>query len=57
MKILIVEDDRILSDTIKQCICKKFDTAQAYDGYEGYSMAKENRGNQYRCFFDLRRGV
>jgi len=42
MKILIVEDDRILSDTIKQCICKKFDTAQAYDGYEGYSMAKEN---------------
>ena len=42
MKILIVEDDKILSDTIKQCICKKFDTEQAYDGYEAYMMAKEN---------------
>lgn len=42
MKVLIVEDDKILSDTIKQCICKKFDTEQAYDGYEGYMMAKEN---------------
>ena len=42
MKALIVEDDKILSDTIKQCICKKFDTEQAYDGYEAYMMAKEN---------------
>ncbi len=42
MKILIVEDERTLSDTIKQCICKKFDTEQAYDGYEAYLMAKEN---------------
>lgn len=42
MKILIVEDERTLSDTIKQCICKKFDTEQAYDGYEAYMMAKEN---------------
>lgn len=42
MKILIVEDDKILSDTIKQCICKKFQTEQAFDGYEGYSYAKEN---------------
>lgn len=42
MKILIVEDERTLSDTIKQCICKKFDTEQAYDGYEAYIMAKEN---------------
>ena len=39
---LIVEDVRTLSDTIKQCICKKFDTEQAYDGYEAYMMAKEN---------------
>ena len=39
---LIVEDERTLSDTIKQCICKKFDTEQAYDGYEAYMMAKEN---------------
>ena len=42
MKVLIVEDERTLSDTIKQCICKKFDTEQAYDGYETYMMAKEN---------------
>ena len=42
MKVLIVEDDRILSDTIKQCICTKFDTEQAYDGYEAYMLAKEN---------------
>ena len=42
MKVLIVEDERTLLDTIKQCICKKFDTEQAYDGYEAYMMAKEN---------------
>lgn len=42
MKILIVEDDKILSDTIKQCIQNKFDTEQAYDGYEAYMLAKEN---------------
>ena len=42
MKVLIVEDERTLSDAIKQCICKKFDTEQAYDGYEAYMMAKEN---------------
>ena len=42
MKVLIVEDDKILSDTIKQCICSKFDTEQAYDGYEAYMLAKEN---------------
>ena len=34
MKLLIVEDDKILSDTIKQCIQNKFDTEQAYDGNE-----------------------
>ena len=42
MKLLIVEDDKILSDTIKQCIQNKFDTEQAYDGYEGYMLAKAN---------------
>lgn len=42
MKILIVEDDKILSDTIKQCICKLYDTEQAFDGYDGYMMANEN---------------
>ena len=42
MKILIVEDDRILSDTIKQCIEKEYQTEQTYDGYEGYILAKGN---------------
>ena len=42
MKALIVEDDKILSDTIKQCIENKFNVEQAYDGYEGYIYAKEN---------------
>lgn len=42
MKILIVEDDRILSDTIKQCIEKEYQIEQAYDGYEGYILAKGN---------------
>lgn len=41
MKILIVEDEKNLSEIIKQCICKRFDTEQAYDGYEAYMMAKQ----------------
>lgn len=40
MKILIIEDDRILSDTVKECIDKKFNVEQAFDGYEGYMLAK-----------------
>ena len=42
MKVLIVEDDKILSDTIKKCIEKKYSVEQAFDGYEGYMFAKEN---------------
>lgn len=42
MKVLIVEDDEILSDTIKQCIDKYYSVEQAYDGYEGYMFAKAN---------------
>ncbi len=42
MKALIVEDDKILSDTIKQCIEKNYNVEQAYDGYEGYMFAKGN---------------
>lgn len=42
MKVLIVEDDKILSDTIKQCIEKNYSVEQAYDGYEGYMFAKGN---------------
>lgn len=41
MKILIIEDDKILSDTIKQCVCKKYGVDQEYDGYSGYMMAKK----------------
>lgn len=41
MKVLVIEDDKILSDTIKQCICKIYDVDQEYDGYSGYMMAKE----------------
>ena len=40
MKILVIEDDRILSDTVKECIDKKFNVEQAFDGYEGYMLAK-----------------
>lgn len=41
MKVLVIEDDKILSDTIKQCIYKIYDVNQEYDGYSGYMMAKE----------------
>lgn len=41
MKVLVIEDDKILSDTIKQCIYKIYDVYQEYDGYSGYMMAKE----------------
>ena len=41
MKVLIIEDDKILSDTIKQCIEKIYDVSQEFDGYSGYMMAKE----------------
>ena len=41
MKILIIEDDKILSDTIKQCIGRLYDVDQEYDGYSGYVVAKE----------------
>lgn len=41
MKILIIEDDEILSNTIKQCIEKQYDVEQAYDGEEGIAFALE----------------
>ena len=42
MKVLIIEDEKVLSDTISQCIFKEFQTEQSYDGYEGYTYAKGN---------------
>ena len=43
MKVLIVEDDKILSKTIEQCICNKYDTDRAFDGAEGLIYARQNR--------------
>lgn len=42
MKVLVVEDDRILSNTICQCIKGSFSVEQAFDGYEGYMLGKQN---------------
>lgn len=42
MKVLIVEDDKILSDTIKQCVVKNFEVEQAYDGQEGILYAEQD---------------
>lgn len=41
MKILIVEDDRVLAKTIEQCIAPKYDSDIAYDGEEGIMYAKQ----------------
>ncbi|MCI8308871.1 MAG: response regulator transcription factor [Clostridia bacterium] len=42
MRVLIIEDDKILSKTIEQCICSKYDIDRAYDGEEGIMYAKQN---------------
>ncbi|MBQ9297849.1 MAG: response regulator transcription factor [Clostridia bacterium] len=42
MKVLIVEDDKILSKTIMQCIEKDFSVEQAFDGEEGVLYAKQD---------------
>lgn len=41
MKILIVEDDKILANTIEQCIKNKYDVDKAFDGEEGFLFAKQ----------------
>lgn len=41
MKILIIEDDKILSKTIQQCVRNNYDTDCAYDGQEGILYAKQ----------------
>ena len=41
MRILIVEDDKILAKTIEQCLGEKYDIDHAYDGEEGLKLAKE----------------
>lgn len=42
MKILIIEDDKILSDTIKQCIQKQYEVEQAFDGAEGIIYGEQD---------------
>ena len=41
MRVLIIEDDKILSKTIEQCLCDKYDTDRAFDGEEGISYAEQ----------------
>lgn len=41
MKILIVEDDKILARTIEQCLSTNYDIDKAYDGEEGIMYAKQ----------------
>lgn len=42
MRILLIEDDKILSDTIKQCLCFKYKIEQEYSGESGYLLARRN---------------
>lgn len=42
MKILLIEDDRILSDTIKQCLNFQYEIEQEYSGECGYLLARRN---------------
>lgn len=42
MKLLIIEDDRHLSDTVKETTKEMFETDQAFDGEEGLFFAERN---------------
>lgn len=42
MKLLIVEDDRYLSGTIRETTQDMFETAQAFNGEEGLYLAEQN---------------
>lgn len=42
MRILLVEDDEILSDTIKNFLVKKYDVEQEYSGEDAYLIARSN---------------
>lgn len=42
MKLLIIEDDKHLSETIRETVCELFETEQAYDGEEGLFLAEQN---------------
>jgi two-component system, OmpR family, response regulator CiaR len=42
MKLLIIEDDKHLSETIRETVEELFETQQAYDGEEGLFLAEQN---------------
>lgn len=42
MKVLILEDDKILSHAIKKIICEKYEVEQELDGTNGYLLAIQN---------------
>ena len=42
MKLLIIEDDKHLSETIRETVGGLFETEQAYDGEEGLFLAEQN---------------
>ena len=46
MRILIVEDDKVLAKTIEQILIPKYDIDHAYDGEEGLLYAKQ-------CIYDI----
>lgn len=41
MRVLIIEDDKILAKTVEQCLGKKYNVDHAYDGEEGVLYAKQ----------------
>ena len=43
MKVLIIEDEKILSDTIKDVLKEDYEVEQAYDGEEGEKFAKKGK--------------
>ncbi|MEC1745779.1 response regulator transcription factor [Schinkia azotoformans] len=42
MKLLIIEDDKFISETIKEITQELFETEQAFDGEEGLFLAEQN---------------
>ena len=42
MRVLIIEDDKILSKIIEQFICSKYDVDRAFDGEEGIMYAQNS---------------
>lgn len=42
MKVLIMEDDKVLSDSIKRIISEKYQVDQEFDGLSGYLLANRN---------------